>query len=216
MKCRTKRVQSSPSWVGVHANATLKSRARPANPFRKHKRLGCQNQGHQNPGLSTPQNCPARPCLQCFQHANNEGRLSHRRRVAPWLRVASPSISVALVPHKFLPLIFHLNWLYPYWVCVIWFWHVYIIYHNICMCIKPFHILYNYAYTCSVCLQVCPYFHFHGFTPSTKPKKKRRDIGLTKSWAKRTIFFAAFFFWLLAADAPAPQNVEFQLEVYRV
>jgi len=48
------------------------------------------------------------------------------------------------------------------------------------------------------------------------PKKKRMDIGLTKSWAKRTIFFAAFFFWLLAADAPAPQNVEFQLEVYRV
>ena len=185
----------------------------------------------------------AQPCLQCFQHANNEGRLSHRRRVAPWLRVASPSISVALVPISFyrlysaltdwilfeqyyskckstliyiptgsmltctmswstakehLTTLTHTSWItwflffpyllkphfcteecsyptfhgdmaiflrfqslwlrtqewwcwfkdgvsdchkasgYPHWVCVIWFWHVYIIYHNICMCINPF------------------------------------------------------------------------------
>lgn len=85
------------------------------------------------------------------------------------------------------------------------------------MCIKAFHILYNYEYTCSVCVQVCLYISTFMDSPHLQsPKKKRMDIGLTKSWAKRTIFFAAFFFWLLAADAPAPQNVEFQLEVYRV
>ena len=94
-------------------NATLKSRARPANPFRKHKRLGCQKLRAPKSGSinSTKLPSPALPCLQCFQHANNEGRLSHRRRVAPWLRVASPSISVALVPRKFLPL----NWLNIVW-----------------------------------------------------------------------------------------------------
>lgn len=85
------------------------------------------------------------------------------------------------------------------------------------MCIKAFHILYNYVYTCSVCVQVCLYISTSMDSPHLQsPKKKRTDIGLTKSWAKRTIFFAAFFFWLLAADAPAPQNAEFQLEVYRV
>ena len=58
---------------------------------------------------------PLTTCLQCFQHANNEGRLSHRRRVAPWLRVASPSISVALAPHKCQKIIFRLYWLNKVW-----------------------------------------------------------------------------------------------------
>ena len=74
-----------------------------------HKRLGCPKLRAPKSSsfagvLSNSQNCPAGPCpapcgktcLQCFQRANNEGRLSHRRRVAPWLRASK-------TPSQFLP-----------------------------------------------------------------------------------------------------------------